>query len=124
MRDGTAIVKIKIAKVEGANSISFLSKSFRPGDALAVHKYLNEDEQIFMHRGSGLFMLGDKQYEIKEGAVALVPKGVWHGLRNTGNENIEMGFGYTPSGFEDFSEKPEHLWDNLLLKKHLKKEEQ
>ena len=74
MRDGTAIVKIKIAKVQGANSISFLSKSFRPGDALAVHKYLNEDEQIFMHRGSGLFMLGDKQYEIKEGAVALVSK--------------------------------------------------
>ena len=75
---------------------------FRPGDALAVHKHLNEDELIFMHRGSGLFMLGDKQYEIKEGAVALVPKGVWHGLRNTGNENIEMRFGYTPSGFEGF----------------------
>ena len=55
-----------------------------------------------MHRGSGLFMLGDKQYEIKDGAVALVPKGVWHVLRNTGNENIEMRFGYTPSGFEGF----------------------
>ena len=102
MRDGTAIVKIKIAKAQGANSISFLSESFRPGDALAVHKHLNEDELIFMHRGSGLFMLGDKQYEIKEGAVALVPKGVWHGLQNTGNENIEMRFGYTPSGFEGF----------------------
>lgn len=34
MRDGTAIVIIKIAKVQGAESISFLSESFRPGDAL------------------------------------------------------------------------------------------
>lgn len=102
MRDGTAIVKIKIAKAQGANSISFLSESFRPGDALPVHKHLNEDELIFLHKGSGLFTLGDKQYQINEGAVALVPKRVWHGLQNNGSENIEMRFGYTPSGFEGF----------------------
>jgi len=102
MRDGTAIVKIKIAKAQGAESISFLSESFKPGDALPVHKHLNEDELIFIHKGSGLFTLGEKQYQIKEGAVALVPKGVWHGLKNDGTENIEMRFAYTPSGFEGF----------------------
>ena len=102
MRDGTAIIRIKIAKSQGAESISFLSESFKPGDALPVHKHLNEDELIFLHKGSGLFTLGDTQHEIKEGAVALVPKDVWHGLQNTGNENIEMRFGYTPSGFEGF----------------------
>jgi quercetin dioxygenase-like cupin family protein len=102
MRDGTAIVNIKIAKAQGAGSISFLSESFRPGDALPVHKHLNEDEFIFLHKGSGLFTLGDKQYQVKEGAVALVPRGAWHGLQNTGSENIEMRFGYTPSGFEGF----------------------
>ena len=102
MRDGTAIVKIKIAKVQGSNSIAFLSESFRPGDAIPVHKHLNEDELIFIHKGSGLFTLGDKQYQLKEGAVALVPKGIWHGLQNNGNENLEMRFAYTPSGFEGF----------------------
>ena len=102
MRDGTAIVKTKIAKSQGAGSISFLSETFKPGDALPVHKHLNEDELIFLHKGTGLFTLADKQYQIKEGAVALVPKGVWHGLQNTGSENIEMRFGYTPSGFEGF----------------------
>src|SRR5450755_2457337 len=102
MRDGTAIVNIKIAKAQGAESISFLSESFRPGDALPVHKHLNEDEFIFLHKGSGLFTLGDKQYQIKEGAIALVPKGVWHGIQNNGTENIEMRFGYSPSGFEGF----------------------
>ena len=49
-----------------------------------------------------MFTLGYKQYEIKEGAVAIVPKGVWHGLQNIGSENIEMRFSYTPSGFEGF----------------------
>lgn len=83
MRDGTAIVKIKIAKTQGADSISFLSETFRPGDALPVHKHLYEDELIFLHKGSGLFTLDDKQYQISEGSVALVPKGIWHGLQNT-----------------------------------------
>ncbi len=102
LRDGTAIVRIKIAKVQGVECISFLSESFRPGDALPVHKHLNEDELIFLHKGSGLFTLGGRQYQISQGAVALVPKGVWHGLQNTGGENIEMRFGYAPSGFEGF----------------------
>ncbi len=102
LRDGSAIVKIKIARVQGVESISFLSESFRPGDALPVHKHLNEDELIFLHKGSGLFTLGSKQYQISQGAVALVTKGVWHGLQNTGSENIEMRFIYAPSGFEGF----------------------
>jgi quercetin dioxygenase-like cupin family protein len=102
LRDGTAIVKIKVAKVQGADTISFLASTFGPGDAIPVHKHLNEDEIIFLHKGSGLFTLGNKHYQINEGAVALVPKGVWHGLQNNGSENIEMRFGYTPSGFEGF----------------------
>jgi quercetin dioxygenase-like cupin family protein len=102
LRGGTAILRIKIAKTQGAQSMSFLSESFPPGDGIPVHKHLNEDELIFLHKGTGQFTLGEKQYEISAGAVALVPKGVWHGLQNTGSENIEMRFGYTPSGFEGF----------------------
>jgi quercetin dioxygenase-like cupin family protein len=102
LRDGTAVVRIKIAKSQGAESICFLSESFRPGDALPVHKHMNEDELIFIHKGSGLFTLGDKEYPITEGAVILVPKGIWHGFQNNGSINIEMRMAYTPSGFEGF----------------------
>jgi hypothetical protein len=31
-----------------------------------------------------------------------VPKGVWHGLKNNGTENIDMRFGYSPAGLEGF----------------------
>lgn len=101
-RDGTARVKIKIAKDNGAGSLSFLSESFIPGDAIRVHKHSNEDELIFIHKGSGVFTLDEKEYPVQAGAVALVPKGIWHGLRNTGAENIEMRFAYAPSGFEGY----------------------
>jgi mannose-6-phosphate isomerase-like protein (cupin superfamily) len=101
MRDGTAIVRIKISKVQGA-PISILSESYRPGDFGPVHKHLNEDELLFFHKGTGTFTLADKEYPVKEGSVVLVPKGVWHGWKNTGTENIEVYFSYAPSDFEGF----------------------
>ena len=102
LREKGAVVRIKVAKTHGAASMSFLSETFGPGDAIPVHKHENEDELIFLHRGSGVFTLGDKEYEVKEGAIAFVPRGIWHGLRNNSTEKIEMRFSYAPSGFEGF----------------------
>jgi hypothetical protein len=55
-----------------------------------------------IHRGSGLLTLGEKEFPVDDGAVALIPKGTWHGLKNTGTDNVEMRFGYMPAGFEGF----------------------
>ena len=102
LRDGKAIVTIKISKQKGSNIISFLASSLPPADVIPVHKHMNEDEFFFIHKGSGIFTLGEKQYKVTEGAVIISPKGVWHGLQNTGTENIEMRFGYSPAGFEGY----------------------
>jgi hypothetical protein len=85
---------------------------------------MNEDELIFIHKGSGLFTLGEKEYQVNTGAVMIVPKGVWHGLQNTGIENIEMRMAFTPSSFEGFLEKLERPWEKLLYKRPWRKEEQ
>lgn len=102
IRNGTTTLRIKIAKTHGSENICFLSESILPNEAIPVHKHSNEDELIFIHRGSGIFTLGEKEYPVTEGAVAIVPKGIWHGLRNSGTENLEMRFAYTPSGFEGY----------------------
>ena len=100
--DGTARVVIKISKLNDTDTISFITETFVPGDGIKVHKHANEAELIFVHKGTGIFTLGEQEYKVKPGTVALVPKGVWHGLRNTGTENIDMRFGYIPSGFEGY----------------------
>jgi len=102
IRNGTTKLRIKVSKAHGSESMSFLSESILPGEGIPVHKHLNEVELIFIHKGSGVYTLGEKQYNVNEGAVVIVPKGVWHGLQNTGKENLEMRFAYTPSGFEGF----------------------
>ena len=46
----TRTLKIKVSKTAGAHTMSFLSESFMPGDAIQVHKHSNEDELIFVHK--------------------------------------------------------------------------
>jgi quercetin dioxygenase-like cupin family protein len=102
LRDGRAVVKIKISKRQGVTSMSVLTSSVPTSDAIHVHKHLNEDEIFFIRQGSGLFTLGDKEHSVSAGSIIFIPKGIWHGLKNTGTEEITTVFGYSPAGFEDF----------------------
>ena len=98
----TRTLKIKVSRMQGDVSMSFLSERFMPGDAILIHKHMNEDELIFIHAGSGIFTLDEKEYAVSAGSVAFVPKGIWHGLKNTGTGYIEMRFAYTPAGLENY----------------------
>lgn len=89
-------------KNNGVNAISFCIEEIYPNDLIPVHKHLNEVEVIYIQQGSGIFTLGEKEYTIKAGSAAFIPKGVWHGVKNTGTENIRMMFSFTPSGFEGY----------------------
>jgi quercetin dioxygenase-like cupin family protein len=96
-------ITIKISKTkQGINNISFCTEEMNPGRKMRVHKHLYNDELIFVHRGEGTLTLGDQTIEVKTGDVAFVPRGVWHGLDNTGNENLTMVFQYSPAGFEQY----------------------
>ncbi|MGZ3846360.1 MAG: cupin domain-containing protein [Flavisolibacter sp.] len=102
LRDGRAVVKIKISKRQGAASLSLLNSTVAANDAIRVHKHLNEDEFFFIRQGTGLFTLGDREHAVASGSMVFIPKGTWHGLKNTGTEEIANVFGYSPAGFEDF----------------------
>ena len=94
---------IKISKAEhGVDDISFCVEQMEPGRKMRIHKHLNNDELIFVHRGQGTLTLGDRTVEVKTGAVAFIPRGTWHGMDNTGAEKLHMVFQYSPAGFEEF----------------------
>jgi mannose-6-phosphate isomerase-like protein (cupin superfamily) len=96
-------VTIKISKTKhGVEGISFCVEDQSPGRKMRVHKHLNNDELIFIHKGEGTLTLDEKTLEVKSGDVAFVPRGTWHGLDNTGKENLLMVFQYSPAGFEEY----------------------
>ena len=98
-----APMNIKISKTkQGVDNISFCTEDIIPGRKLRIHKHLNNDELIFIHKGEGVFTLDEQTIAVKTGAVVFVPRGVWHGLHNTGKENIRMVFQYSPAGFEEY----------------------
>lgn len=98
-----APMNIKISKAHnGVGNISFCTEDIIPGRKARIHKHLDNDELVFISKGAGRFTLDEEIVEVKTGTVIFVPRGVWHGLENTGNENIRMVFQYSPAGFEEY----------------------
>jgi mannose-6-phosphate isomerase-like protein (cupin superfamily) len=96
-------ITIKISKAKhGVDGISFCVEDQNPGRKMRIHKHLNNDELIFIHKGEGTLTLDKQSIQVKTGDVAFVPRGTWHGLDNTGNENLLMIFQYSPAGFEEY----------------------
>jgi mannose-6-phosphate isomerase-like protein (cupin superfamily) len=96
-------VTIKISKTKhGIDGISFCVEDQNPGRKMRIHKHLNNDELIFIHKGEGSLTLDEELIELKTGDVVFVPRGTWHGLDNTGKENLPMVFQYSPAGFEEY----------------------
>lgn len=96
-------ITIKISQAKhGVQGISFCVEHMEPGSKMRIHKHLNNDELIFIHRGEGTLTLGEQIIPLKTGAVAFIPRDTWHGLDNPGSEKLQMVFQYSPAGFEEF----------------------
>jgi mannose-6-phosphate isomerase-like protein (cupin superfamily) len=98
-----AQMTIKISRADhGIETTSFCTEDVVPGRKMPIHKHLSNDEVVFIQSGIGKFTLDEKTIDVKTGTVVFVPRGVWHGLENSGTENIRMVFLYTPAGFEEY----------------------
>src|SRR6187397_3003905 len=96
-------ITIKLSKAKhGVDGISFCVEDQSPGRKMRIHKHLNNDELIFINKGEGTLTLDEESIEVKTGDVVFVPRGTWHGLDNTGKENLSMIFQYSPAGFEEY----------------------
>lgn len=96
-------ITVKISKAkDGIDGISFCVEDQSPGRKMRIHKHLYNDEIIFIQKGEGILTLDEQSIQVKTGDVAFVPRGTWHGLDNTGKENLLMIFQYSPAGFEEY----------------------
>ena len=115
-RQGRVTIKVD-KRNKGVETLSVLTEDIVPGDGIPVHKHGAEEELIYIERGRGVLTFGDDEYDVMPGSMALVPRGVWHGLRNAGEDMLRMVFGYTPAGFEDYFRaigvRPGEPWKGL-----------
>jgi mannose-6-phosphate isomerase-like protein (cupin superfamily) len=98
--DGRTItIKIDSHSTSGVR-MSMIAEDLPPKAEIRVHLHQHEDETIFIRMGSGIATLGDRQIPVTAGALIYVPQGVWHGLRNSGQDTLGMTATYSPPGFE------------------------
>jgi mannose-6-phosphate isomerase-like protein (cupin superfamily) len=98
-----ALMRIKVdsTKALGA-TMSMVISEVAPGASIPIHLHRNEDELIFLHTGAGVVTLGDRRVPSSVGAVLYAPKGVWHGIENTGSDVLTWCAIWSPPGFEQY----------------------
>lgn len=80
----------KMSKTALAES-EFLSlglNTLLPGQFHASHSHSNTDKAYIVLSGHGEFILDSEITNLATMGLVLAPKGVSHGVRNTGNENL------------------------------------
>jgi uncharacterized RmlC-like cupin family protein len=58
------------------------------GMRITTHLHERDDEAFFVHRGGGVFTLGDRRMEIGQGDIVFIPKGVWHGFESSSENTL------------------------------------
>jgi mannose-6-phosphate isomerase-like protein (cupin superfamily) len=94
-------IKVDSTKATGA-TMSMVISEVSPGASIPIHLHRNEDELIFIHTGSGIVTLGDSQVPSATGAVLYAPRGIWHGIENTGSTVLTWCAIWSPPGFEQY----------------------
>jgi len=84
------------------SSIAVGTETILPGAAIPVHRHLEQDEVLFVHKGQGRATLDGKAMTVVPGTMVYVPRTAWHGLRNTGTGALQITWTSAPPGIEEF----------------------
>jgi len=93
---------ITVSPEMGSTDLSFWSTEIPPKSNVVVHRHERTEQIVFVHKGSGTFLLGDERINVQEGSVIYVPKGTNHGLENDSDHNMVIVEVVTPPDFVNF----------------------
>ena len=102
LRGGTAPLLIKVDPITtGSRRFVLGSSDLPPGDAIAVHRHLREDEIILITRGSARIQLGREFFTAGPGATVFIPQGTCIAVENIGADTLSNTFIFSSPGFEE-----------------------
>jgi quercetin dioxygenase-like cupin family protein len=101
LRGGTAPLFIKVDPINtGSRRMVLGSSDLPPGDAIGVHRHLQEDEIIVITRGTARVQLGHEFMTASAGATVFIPQGTCIGVTNVGSDTLSNFFVFSAPGFE------------------------
>jgi len=101
LRGGQAPLLIKIDPVTtGSQRMVLGASDLPPGDAIGMHRHLQEDEIMIVLRGNAEVTLGGKKYEAGPGGAIYIPQGTCIAVTNNGRDTLTNYFIFSAPGFE------------------------
>jgi Mannose-6-phosphate isomerase len=101
LRGGTAPLLLKVDPINtGSRRMVLGSSDLPPGDAIGVHRHLQEDEIIVITRGTARVQLGNRFVTASAGATVFIPQGTCIGVTNVGADTLSNFFVFSSPGFE------------------------
>jgi quercetin dioxygenase-like cupin family protein len=101
LRGGAAVLLLKVDPTNtGSQRMVLGSSDLPPGDAIGVHRHLQEDEIIVITRGTARVQLGKRLVTASAGATVFIPQGTCIGVTNVGSDTLSNFFVFSSPGFE------------------------
>jgi quercetin dioxygenase-like cupin family protein len=101
LRGGTTPLFIKVDPTNtGSRRMVLGSSDLPPGDAISVHRHLQEDEIIVITRGTARVQLGKQFTTASAGATVFIPQGTCIAVTNVGSDTLSNFFVFSSPGFE------------------------
>ena len=101
MLQGRKPIWIKVdPQTLGSRAFTVGMEDIPPNDSIGVHKHLQEDEVVFVHRGRLQVTLGDSSYNAEAGGLVFIPRGTWIGFHTLGADTATIVFLFNTPGFE------------------------
>jgi mannose-6-phosphate isomerase-like protein (cupin superfamily) len=95
----------------GPTGLCTLIQTLNPNAAVPVHRHELAEQVLYFLSGRGTASLGDEQVDATPGMTIHVPKGVRHGIVNTGETALVFLETTSPPGFQETFRKLNELSD-------------
>ncbi len=94
---------LKVDKQNGASPDLVMGmEDLKPGQDIPPHRHLLADEIVFIHKGSAVVRLGEREMVVHEGGTVFIPRNVRIALKNPGPDRLTIVFIFSKPGFEDY----------------------
>jgi len=78
-------------KSNGSKHLVLMTEDLIPGDAIPMHKHLEQDEIVLIEKGIVHAHVGDHERDLHAGGMAFIPARTWVSFKNTGKETVSLG---------------------------------
>ena len=98
---GDFILKVS-PKNNGSQRLVMGTEDMGPGDEFPTHRHLQQDEILYIVKGTVHAHVGDQERDLHAGGTVFIPANTWVDVKNPANETASVMFVFSAPGFENY----------------------